>query len=114
MKKILVVALAALFVGLTPANAKGARKSNATNTTTTAVKKSASDTQAGDFVVYVRGRGVRIRATPSLNGKVVGHANWGDSFWACGYVDGGNGRYGWYKIYYGGRIRYISAQFSGT
>lgn len=112
--KTLALAAIMMLAGQT-AEAKTSTKTTTHNSSTPAALQTTLNTRAamGDYWLEVRGYGVRIRATPSLRGKVVGSVNWGDYLRCVGYVRGGNGYYGWYKVYYRGRIRYISEQYAG-
>lgn len=116
MKKLLSMTLVAIMMLVGVAVSKANTASKTVSSKATVVKTIDSpelmEANAGDYWVYVCGDGVRIRATPSLKGKIIGKAYWNYSFRCIGYVPGGNGRYGWYKIIYGNRIAYISEQYA--
>lgn len=61
---------------------------------------------SSQFVV-IDGNNVRIRTSPSLSdNNICGKADKGNFFAYAGYVNG------WYKIKYGGAIRYVKSDFA--
>lgn len=61
---------------------------------------------ASQFVI-IDGNNVRIRTTPSLTeNNICGKADKGNFFAYVGYVNG------WYKIKYGGAVRYVKSDFA--
>ena len=101
MKKIILSCLIACVcaAGFGVANAKTSEVS------VTAASTAKANMSRGTWLV-VSGQGVRIRTAPSLNSKVVGHANESDSFY-CDYTY----RNGFYRIKYKGKWRWISGDF---
>lgn len=108
MKKALIITAAFFMMCGTASFAKSSHKVAAKATKSEkVVAPKEINAQKNGYWIGIQGYGVRIRATPSLRGKIIGSCNWGDSFWCVGYVNG------WYKISYGRRYAYVSAQYAG-
>lgn len=109
MKKCFKVSflLVLLVASVVVANAKYLRANSTSKKAVVESLESVSPSESGyGYYVVVTGNGVRIRAAPHLQGKIVGKVNRGTYLPYLGYVNG------WYMVNYRGRARYISAQFS--
>lgn len=99
MKKILI--LTALVLCTAGASATKVAKTTATSTAKVEI---ASSVRIG-YNGYATGDGVRIRKSPSLNGKIIGKVNKGTILYAISYSNG------WYKVRWKGGIGYINARY---
>lgn len=105
MKKIFVLAASLFIIGSLSASAKKGHNPSPAKAKIEPRVTNDTKAMAQGYWISICGNRVRIRATPSLKGKILGHCNWYDGFWCVGYYNG------WYKVQYGRGYGWIYGQY---
>lgn len=95
MNKFFALAASLFIIGSLSASAKKGHKPILSKAKVEARLNNDTKAKSQGYWITICGDRVRVRATPSLKGKILGHCNSGDGFWCVGC------RNDWYKVKYG-------------
>lgn len=105
MKKFLVLAVSLLIIGSMPASAKKGHKPSPAKAKVETRVNNDTKAKAQGYWITICGDRVRIRATPSLKGKILGHCYVGNTFWCVGT------RGDWFKVKYGKGYGWVNGMY---